>query len=52
MKVADKPNLIDLDPGQTKSLTWKFPGKATTVIYGSHVPGDYTGGLKGIVTVS
>lgn len=52
MKMADKPNYVDLDPGQTKELTWKFPDKAgTTVIYGSHVPGDYTGGLKGTITV-
>lgn len=53
MKVADKPNLIDLDPGQTKQLTWKFPDKkGATVIYGSHVPGDYSGGLKGVITVA
>ena len=53
MKMADKPNYVDLDPGQTKQLTWKFPDKAgATVIYGSHVPGDYTGGLKGTITVS
>jgi len=52
MKMADKPNYVDLDPGQTKQLTWKFPDKAgATVIYGSHVPGDYTGGLKGTITV-
>jgi len=52
MEVADRPNLIDLDPGQTKQLTWKFPDKkGATVIYGSHVPGDYTGGLKGSITV-
>jgi uncharacterized cupredoxin-like copper-binding protein len=53
MKVADRPNLVDLDPGQTKQLTWKFPDKeGATVIYGSHVPGDYTSGLKGIITVA
>src|SRR5947209_16380079 len=52
MKVADKPNLIDLDPGQTKDLTWKFPTKiGATVIYGSHVPGDFSGGLLGTITV-
>jgi hypothetical protein len=52
MKVADKPNLVDLDAGQTKQLTWKFPTKqGAVVIYGSHVPGDYAGGLKGTVTV-
>lgn len=53
MKMADKPNYVDLDPGQTKELTWRFPDKAgATVIYGSHIPGDYTGGLRGIITVS
>ncbi|MDQ6727792.1 MAG: cupredoxin domain-containing protein [Actinomycetota bacterium] len=53
MKVADQPNLIDLDPGQTKQLTWKFPGKTgATVIYGSHSPGEYSAGLKGTITVS
>ncbi len=53
MKMADKPHYVDLDPGQTKELTWKFPNKAgATVIYGSHVPGDYTGGLRGTITVS
>ena len=52
MKMADQPNLLGLDPGKTKELTWKFPDKAgATVIYGSHVPGDYTGGLKGTITV-
>ena len=53
MKMADQPNYVDLDPGQTKELTWKFPDKAgATVIYGSHIPGDYTGGLRGTITVS
>ena len=53
MKMADQPHYVDLDPGQTKQLTWKFPDKAgATVIYGSHVPGDYTGGLRGTITVS
>lgn len=52
MKVADRPNLVNLDPGQTKSLTWTFPTEAgAVVIYGSHVPGDYTGGLRGTMTV-
>ncbi len=53
MKVADQPNLIDLDPGQTKQLTWQFPAKkGATVIYGSHSPGEYAAGLKGTITVS
>lgn len=53
MKVADQPNLVDLDPGQTKQLTWKFPDKkGATVIYGSHSPGEYAAGMKGMITVS
>jgi uncharacterized cupredoxin-like copper-binding protein len=52
MKMADQPDYVDIDPGQTKQLTWKFPDKSgATVIYGSHVPGDYAGGLKGMVAV-
>ncbi len=52
MKMADTPNYVDIDPGQTKQLTWKFPAKAgMTVVFGSHIPGDFTGGLKGSVTV-
>lgn len=52
MKMADHPDYVDIDPGQTKQLTWKFPGKSgTTVIYGSHVPGDYAGGLKGMIAI-
>ena len=52
MKMADHPDYVDLDPGQTKVLTWKFPGEAgATVVFGSHVPGDFAGGLKGMVTV-
>jgi uncharacterized cupredoxin-like copper-binding protein len=52
MKMADKPDYVDIDPGQTKQLTWKFPEKeGATVIIGSHVPGDYDGGLRGTITV-
>jgi len=48
MKMADTSNRVDLDGGQTKQLTWTFPStKGATVLYGSHVPGDYAGGLKG-----
>lgn len=49
MKMADGDNRIDLDPGQTKELTWTFPSKGT-VIYGCHVPGHFLAGMKGTVT--
>ncbi|MDQ6782580.1 MAG: hypothetical protein M3063_03860 [Actinomycetota bacterium] len=52
MLMGDQPNIVDMQPGDTKQLAWTFPstGKAT-VIYGSHEPGDYSHGLKGLVTV-
>jgi uncharacterized cupredoxin-like copper-binding protein len=53
MRMADRANRISMEGGQTSSLTWTFPNKkGATVIYGSHVPGDYQGGLKGTITVS
>lgn len=53
MRMADRANRVSMDGGQTASLTWTFPTKSgTTVIYGSHVPGDYKGGLKGTIKVS
>jgi uncharacterized cupredoxin-like copper-binding protein len=53
MKMNDKANLVNVDPGQTEQLTWTFPStKGSTVIFGSHEPGDYAAGLKGTVTVT
>ena len=53
MRMADRPNRVSMDGGQTGSLTWTFPTKkGSQVLYGSHVPGDYSGGLKGTITVS
>ena len=53
MKMADRSNLRNIDPGQSEEITWTFPSKTgAAVIYGSHEPGDYDGGLKGTITVS
>ena len=53
MKMPDRPDLLDIDPGRTEQLTWMFPAAlGLTVIYGSHEPGDYAGGLKDVITVS
>lgn len=50
--MADAPNLIEVKAGgPAKAITWTFPDAATTVIYGSHQPGDYAKGLKGTITV-
>lgn len=52
MKMADVANRITMEPGETKELTWKFPDKATTVIYGCHMPGHYAAGMKGTIKVT
>lgn len=50
--MADAANLIQVKAGgQPKSITWTFPDSPTTVIFGSHQPGDYAKGLKGSITV-
>jgi uncharacterized cupredoxin-like copper-binding protein len=52
MLMGDQPNSVDVQPGQTKQLAWTFPtAVGATVIYGSHEPGDYAHGLKGLITV-
>lgn len=52
MTMADKDNLVELNGGQSKQLTWTFPTKkGTKVIFGSHQDGDYAAGLKGTITV-
>lgn len=50
MEMPDETNVVDLEAGQTKQLAWTFP-MTGTVIFGSHQPGDYGGGLKGTITV-
>ena len=53
MNMPDRSNIIDMQPGVTKTLAWTFPSvSGTTVIYGSHQPGDYAGGLRGVITVT
>lgn len=52
MTMRDQANVVDVQPGQTKQLAWTFPTSSKgSVIYGSHQPGDYAHGLKGIITV-
>lgn len=47
----DEPNAINVEPGETKELTWTFIEPGTT-FYGCHVPGHYEGGMKGEIVVS
>jgi uncharacterized cupredoxin-like copper-binding protein len=43
------PNSITLQPGETKTLTWRF-GNARTVEFACHEPGHYQAGMRGRVT--
>jgi len=49
--MPDTPNIIEVKAGQSKAITWTFPNATTTVLFGSHQPGDYAKGLKGTITV-
>ncbi len=51
MTMLDTPNIIEVEPGQSKAITWTFPNANTTVIYGSHQAADYANGLKGTINV-
>ncbi|HWG73509.1 MAG TPA: hypothetical protein VG184_05590 [Acidimicrobiales bacterium] len=53
MAMPDQSNVLSLQAGQTKQLAWTAPTTGgATVIYGSHEPGDYANGLKGLITVT
>lgn len=44
------PNQIEVEPGETKTLTWTFT-EAGEVLYGCHEPGHYEGGMVGLLEV-
>jgi uncharacterized cupredoxin-like copper-binding protein len=45
------PNSIQLDPGETQRLAWRF-GEAGTLEYACHVQGHYQAGMRGQITVT
>ncbi|MFN2488635.1 MAG: plastocyanin/azurin family copper-binding protein [Actinomycetota bacterium] len=44
------PNQIQVEPGETETLTWTFT-EAGEVLYGCHEPGHYEGGMVGAIEV-
>jgi uncharacterized cupredoxin-like copper-binding protein len=50
MVMSDETGAIDLQPGETKMLTWTF-AKAGGVLYACHQPGHYAAGMKGDIKV-
>lgn len=45
------PNMLTLQPGEEKSLIWKFTN-AGKVEFACHVPGHYESGMRGVVDVA
>lgn len=46
----EEGNVISLEPGETRELTWQF-GKASVVEIACHLPGHYEAGMKAKVSV-
>jgi uncharacterized cupredoxin-like copper-binding protein len=45
-------NWLEVEPGETNSLTWTFTAEGEQVLYGCHEPGHYEGGMVGTVEVA
>ena len=43
-------NAVTVAPGETARVTWHFD-EAGEVLYGCHLPGHYSGGMRGTVAV-
>lgn len=50
MELHDEPNLLVLEPGETKEMTWHFtqPGE---LLVGCHQVGHYAAGMKATISV-
>ncbi|MEX0607684.1 MAG: plastocyanin/azurin family copper-binding protein, partial [Halofilum sp. (in: g-proteobacteria)] len=49
--MRDEPNGLVVQPGETKSLTWRF-AEGGPVQFACHIPGHYPAGMKGRVRVN
>ena len=45
------PNVITLQPGETKRLTWRF-GDAASLEFACHQPGHYQAGMRGHIAIT
>lgn len=48
--MTDEPNAIEVEPGDTKEMTWHMT-QTGEIIFGCHQPGHYAAGMKGTITV-
>jgi uncharacterized cupredoxin-like copper-binding protein len=49
--MPDSPHAVSLEPGETKTITWRFTEAGTTE-FACHVPGHYAGGMLGSIVIS
>lgn len=49
--MADDPNGLVVQPGETGTLTWRFTSPET-VQFACHIPGHYPAGMKGSIKVA
>ncbi len=49
--MRDEPNGLVVQPGETKSLTWRF-AEGGPVQFACHIPGHYPAGMKGRIVVN
>ena len=50
-EMGDRPDAVDVPPGETVTLVYTFDEPGTT-LFGCHVPGHYVSGMRGVVTVT
>ncbi len=51
MDMANEPNAVTVDPGQSKELIWKF-GKDPNVEFSCDIPGHAEAGMTGVFRVA
>ncbi|MGZ8623699.1 MAG: cupredoxin domain-containing protein [Actinomycetota bacterium] len=49
--MPDSPYAVSLEPGETKTITWRFTDAGATE-FACHIPGHYAGGMLGSIVVS
>jgi uncharacterized cupredoxin-like copper-binding protein len=50
MEMHDEPNLLSMQPGETKEITWTFT-EAGQILMGCHQSGHYAAGMLGTISI-
>lgn len=50
MEMHDEPNLLSMQPGETKEMTWTFT-EAGQILMGCHQSGHYAAGMLGTISI-